>query len=163
TPAVLVKQLKERPQRPSMKNPAVPPALEAIALRCLEKDPEARFQTADDFGKALDEAAASLTGAAGMATVPMATIPMARPAAAPQPARPAAEPAPRPPGGAVRGRAHAPPGGSARPPAATSAGDEPDDRGAAGAARRRRGTQQVVVVDPAADGRGRPAARARRR
>src|SRR5581483_6148107 len=30
TPAVLIKQLKERPARPSLKNPGVPPALEAI-------------------------------------------------------------------------------------------------------------------------------------
>src|SRR4029079_18154642 len=49
TPAVLVRQLKERPQPPSVKNPSVPPALEAIALRCLEKDPRDRFQTADEF------------------------------------------------------------------------------------------------------------------
>jgi len=54
TPAVLVKQLKERPIRPSLKNAAVPPALEAIALRCLEKDPDQRFQTADAFAAALN-------------------------------------------------------------------------------------------------------------
>jgi serine/threonine-protein kinase len=71
TPAVLVRQLKERPARPSLKNPAVPPALEAIALRCLEKDPEQRFQTADDFAAALNDAVTAMNDAAGMATMPM--------------------------------------------------------------------------------------------
>src|SRR5262245_34148953 len=69
TPAVLVKQLKERPVRPSLRNAAVPPALEAIALRCLEKDPELRFQTAADFGAALNEASTTLTATAADVTV----------------------------------------------------------------------------------------------
>jgi serine/threonine-protein kinase len=75
TPAVLVKQLKERPVPPSMKNPAVPPALEAIALRCLEKDPEQRYQSADEFATALNEAAAAIPDASVVETTPMsATI-----------------------------------------------------------------------------------------
>ena len=74
TPAVLVKQLKERPIRPSLKNAAVPPALEAIALRCLEKDPEQRFQTADAVAAALNDAAVTLTApeTANDVTLPMA-------------------------------------------------------------------------------------------
>jgi serine/threonine-protein kinase len=75
TPAVLVKQLKERPPRPSLKNPAVPPALEAIALRCLEKDPGQRFQSADEFTAALNDAAATITDTSGVATMPMAAMP----------------------------------------------------------------------------------------
>src|SRR5262249_33602211 len=71
TPAVLVKQLRELPVRPSLRNPTVPPALEAIALRCLEKDPEQRFQAADAFGAALNEAAVALNANAAGATVPM--------------------------------------------------------------------------------------------
>jgi serine/threonine protein kinase len=95
TPAVLIRQLRERPVRPSLKNPAVPPALEAIAMRCLEKDPEQRFQTADDFAAALHDASATLSDASSMATLPMnravtpspeATIPMPRPAPGPTPA-----------------------------------------------------------------------------
>ena len=84
TPAVLVKQLKERPVRPSLRNAAVPPSLEAIALRCLEKDPEQRFQSADAFAAALNEAAATLNAVAGDVTLPMtrAAAP-APPAAAP--------------------------------------------------------------------------------
>src|SRR5205807_3677118 len=61
TPAVLVRQLKERPARPSLKNPTVPAALEAIALRCLEKDPAQRFQSADEFAAALNDATAAIS------------------------------------------------------------------------------------------------------
>lgn len=61
TPAVLVKQMTEMPIPPSLKRPdrSIPPELAAIALKCLEKDPANRFQTADEFGAALDAAAVS--------------------------------------------------------------------------------------------------------
>ena len=88
TPAVLVKQLRERPIRPSLKNAAVPPALEAIALRCLEKDPDQRFQTADAFIAALNDAAATITAPEAANDV---TLPMSRAAVAP--AVPGASPA----------------------------------------------------------------------
>ncbi|HMF92707.1 MAG TPA: serine/threonine-protein kinase [Vicinamibacterales bacterium] len=71
TPAVLVKQLKERPVRPSLRNAAVPAALEEIALRCLEKDPAQRFQTADEFAAALNSASAALSATAADVTLPM--------------------------------------------------------------------------------------------
>lgn len=62
TPAVLVKQMTEAPIPPALKRPdrQISPELAAIALRCLEKDPAKRFQTADEFSAALDAAAASL-------------------------------------------------------------------------------------------------------
>jgi len=66
----------------------VPPALEAIALRCLEKDPEQRFQTADAFAAALNEAAVTLTAPE---TANDVTLPMARAAVPPVP--PGASPA----------------------------------------------------------------------
>jgi eukaryotic-like serine/threonine-protein kinase len=88
TPAVLVKQLKERPIRPSLRNAAVPPALEEIALRCLEKEPEQRYQTADAFAAALNEAAATIDASAPAADV---TLPTPRPTTA----------APLPPPGAA--------------------------------------------------------------
>ncbi len=125
TPAVLVRQLRERPARPSLKNPAVSLALEAIALRCLEKDPEQRFQTADDFAAALKDASATLSDAASGATLPMnravtpsqdATIPMPRPSpapsAAPLPASAAptsVAPPPLPPPASVAPASVAPP------------------------------------------------------
>jgi eukaryotic-like serine/threonine-protein kinase len=71
TPAVLIKQLRERPAPPSIKNPGVPPMLEDIALRCLEKDPALRFQTVDEFVVALGQAAESLTATELAPTLPM--------------------------------------------------------------------------------------------
>jgi hypothetical protein len=54
-PAVLIKHISEAPVPPSQRRPGlqVSPALEAIALRCLEKDPAKRFQTAGEFGAEL--------------------------------------------------------------------------------------------------------------
>src|SRR5262249_18668251 len=72
TPAVLVKQLKERPVRPSLRNAAVPAALETIALRCLEKDPALRYQTADDFAAALNGTSATLGATSAHLPKPMA-------------------------------------------------------------------------------------------
>jgi serine/threonine protein kinase/Tol biopolymer transport system component len=45
--------LKEQPRPVSEINPSVSPALESIVLRCLEKDPYDRFQSARDLGFAL--------------------------------------------------------------------------------------------------------------
>ena len=57
-PAILVMHLNDAPEPPSRRRPdlAIPPALEAIALRCLEKDPGQRFQTAEEFSEALERA-----------------------------------------------------------------------------------------------------------
>ena len=62
TPAVLVKQMTEAPIPPALKRPdlQVSPELAAIALKCLEKDPTKRYQSADEFSLALDAAAMSL-------------------------------------------------------------------------------------------------------
>ncbi|HYM25349.1 MAG TPA: protein kinase, partial [Vicinamibacterales bacterium] len=56
TPMILIKHIKETPVLPSVKNPNahVSPELEGIAMRCLQKDPAARFQTAEEFGSALN-------------------------------------------------------------------------------------------------------------
>lgn len=72
TPAILVKHLTETPMRPSLKRPdgRVPPVLERITMRCLEKKPEARFQSAADLQHALAEAIAApaVAGDTGAAT-----------------------------------------------------------------------------------------------
>lgn len=67
TPAILVKQMTEAPTPPSFRNPSVPvpPQLEAIAMRCLEKDPANRFQTAEDLSAALDRAGVEIAAAHG--------------------------------------------------------------------------------------------------
>jgi eukaryotic-like serine/threonine-protein kinase len=54
--AVALKQVSEAPRRPSTVNPEVPPALDAVVMRALAKDPEQRFKDADAFLKALDAA-----------------------------------------------------------------------------------------------------------
>ena len=54
--AVALKQVSEAPRRPSAINPNVPPALDAVVMRALAKDPDARYNDADAFIKALDAA-----------------------------------------------------------------------------------------------------------
>jgi serine/threonine-protein kinase len=55
TPAVLMKHVTEVPAPPSRKRAdlSIPPAIEAIALKCLEKNPNDRFQTAEEISAAL--------------------------------------------------------------------------------------------------------------
>ena len=62
--AVALKQVSEQPRPPSEVNPKVPPALDAVVLRALAKDPANRFQSADDFIRALDAAEADPSGGA---------------------------------------------------------------------------------------------------
>jgi serine/threonine-protein kinase len=54
--AVAMKQVSQTPQRPSSINHRVSPALDAVVMRALEKDPGERFQSADAFIAALDAA-----------------------------------------------------------------------------------------------------------
>ena len=54
--AVAMKQVSQVPQRPSSINPSISPALDAVVMRALEKDPGQRFQSADAFIAALDQA-----------------------------------------------------------------------------------------------------------
>jgi serine/threonine-protein kinase len=58
---IALKQVAEPPVPPSAYNPAVPPALEAVVLRALEKDPHRRFADADEFIVALENAAAGIS------------------------------------------------------------------------------------------------------
>ena len=53
---VALKQVSETPRRPSAINPKVPPALDAVVMRALAKDPAARFKDDEAFVKALDAA-----------------------------------------------------------------------------------------------------------
>ena len=56
--SVALKQVNELPVPPSQINPGVDPALERIILKCMEKDPANRFQTADELREVLNAYAA---------------------------------------------------------------------------------------------------------
>lgn len=56
--SVALKQVNELPIPPSQVNPGVDPALERIILKCMEKDPANRFQTADELRQVLNAYAA---------------------------------------------------------------------------------------------------------
>ena len=75
----------EPPPPPSQRNPRVSPAVQAVVMKALEKDPANRFQKATEMASALEAAAA--------AQAPV--VPMARPAA-PSAARVPAGPRPVP-------------------------------------------------------------------
>jgi eukaryotic-like serine/threonine-protein kinase len=60
---IALKQVNEPPVPPSAYNPAVSPALEAAVLRALEKHPALRFQDADEFIAALEDARGAATTA----------------------------------------------------------------------------------------------------
>lgn len=106
--SVALKQVNELPIPPSQVNPGVDPALERIILKCMEKDPANRFQTADELrqvlnayatGRAVDVAEptrviAAPMGVGGAETRVMsdATQAMVRPAGAAGPGSTAAGP-----------------------------------------------------------------------
>ncbi|MCC7054909.1 MAG: serine/threonine protein kinase [Gemmatimonadaceae bacterium] len=54
TPALLVKQLSEKPLPIVERRPDTPPDLAGIIMRLLEKEPSARYATADELTAALD-------------------------------------------------------------------------------------------------------------
>jgi eukaryotic-like serine/threonine-protein kinase len=72
--AVAMKQVSQMPQRPSSVQPRVSPALDAVVMRALEKDPGARFQSADAFIAALDQAMRD-PGGTGRGTTSFAALP----------------------------------------------------------------------------------------
>ncbi len=57
--AVLVKHFTEPPVPPRKHNSALPPEVESVILTAMEKQPERRYQTAEEFIRALVEAARS--------------------------------------------------------------------------------------------------------
>ncbi len=54
--SVALMQVSETPVPPMEVNPEVPPALDAVTLRAMEKDPARRYQDADEFVAALESA-----------------------------------------------------------------------------------------------------------
>jgi serine/threonine protein kinase/Flp pilus assembly protein TadD len=53
--SVAMKHKGEKPKDPKEWNPQLPAALSRLILRCLEKDKEKRFQTADELGEEIDD------------------------------------------------------------------------------------------------------------
>jgi len=51
--AVILAHIREPPPSPTSLNPALPASIERIILRCMDKRPEARFQTVGDLRKEL--------------------------------------------------------------------------------------------------------------
>jgi serine/threonine-protein kinase len=74
--SLLVRLATEVPPPPSARRPDgnVPPALDAVAMRCLEKDPERRFQSASEFAEALERAAAEIEGQPSISDTSVPTL-----------------------------------------------------------------------------------------
>jgi serine/threonine-protein kinase len=67
--SIAMKQVNEAPVPPSAYNPAVPPSLEHVVLRAMEKDPARRFADADEMLAALEAARAALPLGVGATSV----------------------------------------------------------------------------------------------
>jgi serine/threonine-protein kinase len=70
--AVAYKHVHEAPALPTSVEPSVPPALEAVTLRAMEKDPAARFQSVADMTWALNDRTAP--AAPVTATTPLVPV-----------------------------------------------------------------------------------------
>ena len=66
--SVALKQVNEQPKPPSQLNPAVDPSLESIILKCMQKNPAGRFQTADELYRTLRDYLAGRMQAVNSAT-----------------------------------------------------------------------------------------------
>jgi beta-lactam-binding protein with PASTA domain/predicted Ser/Thr protein kinase len=66
--AIAFKQVSAQPRPPSEVNPAVPPALDAVVLRALAKDPAQRYADADEFIAALQRERQALPAPSGATT-----------------------------------------------------------------------------------------------
>ncbi|GMR21903.1 MAG: hypothetical protein BMS9Abin37_0224 [Acidobacteriota bacterium] len=53
-PQILIKHLSEPPEPPNARGASIPTELEAVVLRCLEKEPDDRYQSAEELMNALD-------------------------------------------------------------------------------------------------------------
>lgn len=86
--AVALKQVNDAPVPPSQINPAVDAQLEAIILKCLEKDPQNRFQSADALRRALADYLAGRKVMLPEATSMMSPVAQTRMIARPQSSSP---------------------------------------------------------------------------
>ena len=75
--AMAYKHVHEAPVPPTSLEPSIPPALEAVTLRAMEKEPAARFQSVEEMAAALDDRTAPV--APVTATTPMPAVPVTTP------------------------------------------------------------------------------------
>ena len=71
---IALKHVSEEPVPPGQLNPDVPPALEAVVMRAMAKDPAQRYQDADSFIFALQHAMAGAASAAAPPGDPVAAL-----------------------------------------------------------------------------------------
>jgi eukaryotic-like serine/threonine-protein kinase len=57
--AVVLKHVQENPPSPKSKNPRIDPKIAAIILKCMQKEPDARFQTVNELYEALTQVTAA--------------------------------------------------------------------------------------------------------
>jgi eukaryotic-like serine/threonine-protein kinase len=105
---IAMKHLSDPPRPPSVERPDIPPDLDMVVLRALAKNPDDRFQTAEEMNAELervsrgagvttetaDAATAVLSGTA-LSAAPTSIIPPRRPPATTRPGYRYAEPPPR--------------------------------------------------------------------
>ena len=105
---IAMKHLSDTPQPPSVKRPDIPPDLDMIVLRALAKNPEDRFQTAEEMDAELErvaqgagvttetaDAATAVLSGTGLSGAPTAITPPRRPPPAARPSYRYDEPPPR--------------------------------------------------------------------
>ena len=76
--------INDNPDSVVERNPDVPPALDAILRKALARDPDQRYQSAEEFGRALREAARESEPAPPKSRVPEALKPAAPPPVQPK-------------------------------------------------------------------------------
>jgi eukaryotic-like serine/threonine-protein kinase len=105
---IAMKHLSDPPRPPSVERPDIPPDLDMIVLRALAKNPDDRFQTADEMDTELErvsrgagvttataDAATAVLSGAELAEARTAIVPPRRPPATTRPGYRYAEPPPR--------------------------------------------------------------------